>query len=270
MTSFADATKLSMETTVLANATGFRRRTPRHVRPGLRQRARDGELLPAEAMLGGGHRRLRAGRRAAHRRASSSFTRRTRCKQAQLAYYKMGDGPFYVFYTPFHLPHLQIASTIGRAALFGDPTVAPLGGPRCEVVAVAKRDLRAGETLDGIGGFTRLRPDRQRAGGPRGIDALPMGLAEGCVLRRDVAKDASLTAADVRMPAERLSDRLWAEQQQRWPVGSPLDSPLTSGTGGSMKVVLFCGGLGTPPPRLRREHPEADGHRSATGRSCGI
>ena len=38
-------------------------------------------------------------------------------KRKELAYYKMGDGPFYVFYTPYHLPHIQIASTIARAAL---------------------------------------------------------------------------------------------------------------------------------------------------------
>src|SRR5262249_61452539 len=74
-------------------------------------------------------------------------------KRAQLAYYKIGGGPFYVFYTPFHLPHLQIASTIGRAVIHRDATVAPIGGPVCEVVTVAKRDLKAGERLDGVGGF---------------------------------------------------------------------------------------------------------------------
>jgi predicted homoserine dehydrogenase-like protein len=80
----------------------------------------------------------------------------------------MGDGPFYVFYTPFH--HIQIASTIGRAVIHRDPTVAPIGGPVCEVVAVAKRDLKAGERLDGIGGFCTygmsvlLRPVRRLGG----------------------------------------------------------------------------------------------------------
>jgi hypothetical protein len=46
-------------------------------------------------------------------------------KQAQLGYVKMGDGPFYVFYTPYHLPHIQIISTIGRAVVHSDPTVRP-------------------------------------------------------------------------------------------------------------------------------------------------
>jgi predicted homoserine dehydrogenase-like protein len=139
-------------------------------------------------------------------------------KSAQLTYYRMGDGPFHVFFTPFHLPHLQIASTIGRAALFGDPTVTPLDGPRCEVLAVAKRDLRAGESVDAIGGFCTYGLI-DNATTARGMNALPIGLAEGCTLLRDIAKDAVLTMTDVRMPVERISDRLWREQQQRWPAG---------------------------------------------------
>ncbi len=111
-------------------------------------------------------------------------------KQAQLAYYKMGDGPFYVFYTPFHLPHLQIASTIGRAVLFGDATVTPQDGPRCEVVAMAKRDLRAGDRIDGIGGFTVYglidNTDHARAGECPADGACPRDAS----LERDVAKDS--------------------------------------------------------------------------------
>ena len=145
-----------------------------------------------------------------------------RRKQAQLAYYKMGDGPFYVFYTPFHLPHLQLASTIARA-VSGDPTVAPLGAPRCEVVAVAKRTLRVGERLDGIGGFCVFGLI-DNAAAAREAGALPIGLAEGCTMLRDVAKDEILTVADVLMPPERPRDILWREQQRRWPTAR-LETP---------------------------------------------
>ena len=138
-------------------------------------------------------------------------------KQTQLAYYKMGDGPFYVLYTPYHLPHLQIASTIGRAVLFRDATVAPLGGPRCEVVTVAKRDLRPGERLDGVGGFCAYGLI-ENAAAARAADALPIALSEGCIMRRAVSKDGVVTATDVQMPAERPSDVMWREQQRRWPV----------------------------------------------------
>src|SRR5262249_55838505 len=120
-------------------------------------------------------------------------------KRTQLAYYKLGNGPFYVFYTPFHLPHIQIASTIGRAAIHRDPTVAPLDGPVCEVVAVAKRDLQAGEQLDGIGGFCTYGLI-ENATTARVDDALPIGLSEGCVLKANVAKDSVVSFKDLVAP----------------------------------------------------------------------
>ena len=123
-------------------------------------------------------------------------------KKAQLAYYKLGDGPFYVFYTPFHLPHIQIASTIGRAVVHRDATVAPLGGPVCEVVSVAKRDLKAGERLDGVGGFCTYGLI-DNASAARSINALPIGLSEGCVLRRDICRRTPSSASRMSMPSRR-------------------------------------------------------------------
>lgn len=216
VTSFADATKLSMETTVLANATGFRVGRRGMYGPACANVKEMAQLLPARDLLSGGIVDYALGA-APHTGAFVVIHEENLGKRTQLAYYKMGDGPFYVFYTPFHLPHLQIASTIGRAAALGDPTVAPIGGPRCEVVAMAKRDLRAGEPLDGIGGFCCYGLIENTAAA-RAVNALPMGLSEGCVMRRDAAKDAILTSDDVQFPAERLSDRLWTEQQRRWPL----------------------------------------------------
>ena len=136
-------------------------------------------------------------------------------KKTQLAYYKIGDGPFYVFYTPFHLPHLQIASTIGRAFVHRDPTVAPIGGPVCEVVTVAKRDLKAGERLAGGGGFCSYGLI-DNAAAARSMSALPIGLSEGSVLRRDIAKDSVISFNDVDRKADGLVDLLWREQNARW------------------------------------------------------
>lgn len=219
VTSFADATKLSMETTVLANATGFhvgRRGMHGPVCAHVRELA---TLLPAPDMLAGGIVDYAVGA-APHTGAFVVIHEENRLKRTQLAYYKMGDGPFYVFYTPYHLPHLQIASTIGRAVTLKDATVAPLDRPRCEVVAVAKRDLRAGERLDGIGGFCAYGLI-ENAAAARETQALPMSLSEGCTLRHAVAKDATLTADDVQMPPERLSDVLFQEQLRRWPSDTP-------------------------------------------------
>lgn len=216
VTSFADATKLSMETTVLANATGFRAGRRGMYGPPCEHVKEMSNLLPADQMLDTGLVDYALGA-APHTGAFVIVYEDQPLKKAQLGYVKMGDGPFYVFYTPYHLPHIQIASTIGRAVLFGDPTVAPIAGPVCEVVTMAKRDLKAGETLDGVGGFTAYGLT-DNVSAARAIDALPFSFSENCVMLRDVRKDDVITIADVRPPARGMADKLWSEQLAQWPV----------------------------------------------------
>ena len=67
--------------------------------------------------------------------------------------YKLGEGPLYSFYVPYHLCHFEVPLSIARAVLFGDAVIAPAGGPVVEVVATAKIDLGAGTVLDGLGGY---------------------------------------------------------------------------------------------------------------------
>jgi predicted homoserine dehydrogenase-like protein len=218
VTSFADSTKLSMEATVLANATGFHVGRRGMYGPSCNYVRDIADLLPPEQMLNTGLVDYALGA-APYTGAFVIVHEDSALKKAQLAYYKLGNGPFYVFYTPFHLPHIQIASTIGRVGVHRDPTVAPIGGPVCEVVAVAKRDLKTGERLDGIGGFCTygLIDNRSSA---RSMTALPIGLSEGCVLRRDVAKDAVLSFEDVEAVPQGLVYELWQEQNQRWPIAT--------------------------------------------------
>jgi predicted homoserine dehydrogenase-like protein len=218
VTSFADATKLSMETTVLANATGFHAGRRGMYGPACRDVSEMANLLPADQLLETGLVDYALGA-APHTGAFVIVHEDAPLKKAQLAYYKLGNGPFYVFYTPFHLPHLQIASTIGRAVIHRDPTVAPIAGPVCEVVSIAKRDLKAGERLDGIGGFCTYGLI-DNASAARTQDALPIGISEGCVLRRDIAKDEVISFADVEARPEGLVETLWREQNERWPLGS--------------------------------------------------
>ena len=228
VTSFADSTKLSMETTVLANATGFHAGRRGMYGPACKDVREMAGLLPAEQMLGTGLVDYALGA-APYTGAFVIVHEDAPLKQVQLAYYKLGDGPFYVFYTPFHLPHIQIASTLGRAFIHRDATVAPIGGPVCEVVTVAKRDLKFGERLDGIGGFCAYGLIDNTAAARAG-DALPIGLSEGCVLRRDVAKDAVVSFDDVTSPPGRLAEALWHEQNARWPLADagPQASPMQS------------------------------------------
>src|SRR5437870_8690513 len=102
--SFADATKLSMEATILANATGFRVGRRGMYGPACADVRELATRLPAEAMLAGGlvDYALDA---APYTGAFVIVHEPDPAKQRLLAYGKMGDGPFYVFYTPFHLPH---------------------------------------------------------------------------------------------------------------------------------------------------------------------
>jgi predicted homoserine dehydrogenase-like protein len=219
VTSFADATKLSMEATVLANAACLHVGRRGMYGPACENVREMGNLLPADRMLSTGLVDYALGA-APHTGAFVIVYEDSPLKKIQLAYYKLGDGPFYVFYTPYHLPHVQIASTIGQAVISGDATVAPIAGPICEVVAVAKRDLRAGERLDGIGGFCtyglidNVAPARAMA-------ALPIGLSEGCMLVRDISKDDVISFHDVVSPRQGLGETLWREQAARWSLPVP-------------------------------------------------
>lgn len=226
VTSFADSTKLSMEATVLANATGFHVGRRGMYGPACTYVREMAHLLSADQLLDTGLVDYALGA-APHTGAFVIIHEESPLKKAQLAYYKLGDGPFYVFYTPYHLPHIQIASTIGRAAIHRDPTVAPIAGPVCEVLAVAKRELKAGERLDGVGGFCTYGLV-DNATTARSVAALPIGLSEGCVLRRGVLKDKVLSLDDVDMLSGGAVEELWREQNVRWPHPSSRPSPLSA------------------------------------------
>jgi predicted homoserine dehydrogenase-like protein len=214
VTSFADGTKISFEQAIVANATGMR----------VAKRGMHGfevatgtpieevaTLFPLDELLEGpGIVDYVVGAAP----SPGVFVLGTHDHPAQRHYlnlYKLGEGPLYCFYTPYHLCHFEVPTTIGRAALFGDAVIAPAGPARVEVVTVAKTDLQAGETLDGLGGYATygLAENADAAASER---LLPIGLAEGSRLVRDLAKDELLTYGDVERPEGRLCDRLRAEQ----------------------------------------------------------
>ena len=93
---------------------------------------------------------------------------------------------------------------------------------------MAKRDLKAGECLDGIGGFCTYGLIENTAAA-RSAGALPIGLSEGCVLRRDVSKDDVLSFEDVDEPTrDGLIEELWREQNARWPRAGRLSNERAS------------------------------------------
>jgi predicted homoserine dehydrogenase-like protein len=214
VTSFADGTKISFEQAIVANATGM----------GVARRGMLGyevetgtpieeasKAFDAEALLDGpGIVDYVVGAVP----SPGVFVLGTHDNPTQRHYlnlYKLGEGPLYCFYTPYHLCHFEVPNTVARAVLLCDAAIAPAGPPRVEVIAAAKRDLEEGEELDGLGGFCSygLAEDAAVVAAER---LLPIGLAKGCRLRRAVAKDEVLAYDDVEVPDGRLADRLRAEQ----------------------------------------------------------
>jgi predicted homoserine dehydrogenase-like protein len=143
-----------------------------------------------------------------------------------------GPGPLYTFYTPYHLCHVEVPLTCARAVLFKDAACTPCGPPVGDVVAVAKTDLGAGARLDAIGGYTcyGIAEDALVA---RQQSLLPLGLAPGCVLVRDVIMDAVITWADVLMPAGRLCDKLWQQQNELFGLPQPQINVTAQNDGGA-------------------------------------
>jgi len=216
VTSFADGSKISIEQALVANATGMRVGQRGMYGPTVKAGTPIQEiaaLYPREDMLEGpGIVDYVVGAHPAPGVFVIATLGRTPnpYQEHYFNYYKLGEGPFYVFYRPYHLCHLEIPWSIARAAEFGDATCAPEAGLYVEVVAAAKCDLKAGETIDGIGYYMTYGLC-ENADVVRAVNLLPLGLAEGCVLTKDVAKDEVITYDDVEVPKDRLIDELRKE-----------------------------------------------------------
>jgi predicted homoserine dehydrogenase-like protein len=114
----------------------------------------------------------------------------------------MGDGPYYLLYRPYHLCNIETPHAVAEAVLYGERTVVAKRLVS-EVVAVAKRDLKAGEIAGDIGGpefYNRIYPaeDAHR------LRAIPMGLATGGRVTRDIGKGQVITADAFQPDAARF------------------------------------------------------------------
>lgn len=216
VTSFADGTKISFEQSIAANAAGFsvlNRGMSRGVE--YKGDVMDiGKLYDIDQLREvGGVVDYVVG--TPHTKIYCLAEHPDPKQQHYLKLYKMGDGPLYPFFVPYHLVHFEIHNAIARVVLFRDEVAPPLAGPFVEVCAVAKRDLKAGETLDEYGMYMTY-------GEAVNVDEmssqhyLPEGLVEGCILKKDIKKDAVLCYEDVILPAGRLADRLRAEQYRHF------------------------------------------------------
>ena len=226
VTSFADGSKISFEQSIVANATGFKVRT-RGMSRGV---PFEGSPLDLPSLYDADEVRALGGivDYTVGPSAVKVFCLAEHPDPKQrhyLSLFKMGEGPLYPFWIPYHLPHFEAPNAIARVALFADNLAPPLGGPVVEVCAVAKRDLKAGETLDEYGMFmTYGEAVNSEEMSERRY--LPEGLVEGCRLRREVAQDEVLTYDDVDLPADRLADRLRAEQYRHFRAETWLEDRL--------------------------------------------
>jgi predicted homoserine dehydrogenase-like protein len=223
VTSFADGTKISFEQAIVANATGMT-----VSQRGMTGRDHAGHVDTLTGLYDVDDLRRLGGvvdYVVGAKPGPGVYVLATHDDPKQRHYlnlYKLGEGPLYSFYTPYHLCHFEVPLSVARVVLFRDAVLQPVAGPRVDVVATAKTDLPTGEVLDGLGGFhTYGQCETYAVSAEQRL--LPMGLAQGCRLRHAVGKDQVLTYADVDLPQGRVVDRLRAEQDEAFP--SPAAGP---------------------------------------------
>jgi len=131
-------------------------------------------------------------------------------QKEMMKYYKMGDGPYYLFYRPYHLCHVEAMAEIEKSVKKGKGFLKPDFGFQANVFAYAKKDMTKGEKLDGLGGFPHygMLENYTREGSHPGI---PVCLAEDVVLSRDLKKDEGILMCDIETPAQRLDFHLYEE-----------------------------------------------------------
>jgi predicted homoserine dehydrogenase-like protein len=225
VTSFADGTKIAFEQAIVANATGMRVARRGMFGPTVPEGTpieQVSDVFPLEELLDGNGIVDYVVGATPHPGVFVLGVHPDPVQQHYLDLYKLGSGPLYCFYTPYHLCHFEVPNSVARAVLFGDAAIAPSGPLQVEVVATAKIDLQAGDVLDGPGGYTLygLAENAQIQAAER---LLPMGVAEGCRVNRNVSRDEVLTYDDVELPADRLIDRLREEQLAAPPLAPALD-----------------------------------------------
>jgi len=130
----------------------------------------------------------------------------------QMDYLKMGSGPYYSFYRPYHLASIEAPLSIPAAVLDRHSDIQPKAW-RAEVAAGTKRPLKAGEVIDGIGGehVYGLIDDAQTAKSER---LVPLGLLAGARVIRDVDVDHVLTYDDVEIDTSTTIAQLRALQDR--------------------------------------------------------
>jgi len=129
-------------------------------------------------------------------------------QQDALRYYKLGDGPYYMLERTYHLCHLEIIKTIKRVLNGGGVLLNNGENPKFSVAAVAKHDLKAGDSIKkAIGSFDVRGIAVEIADN---LKHVPIGLLSNATLKNDVKEGEKIYFDDVELP-ESLAVDVWKE-----------------------------------------------------------
>ena len=223
--SFLDGTKSAIEMVAVANATGLAvaedglsfAPAAAHELPTLLRPRSEGGILPRAGMVDVVS-CITADERfvADHLRWGVFVTFTSESDYARRCFGEYGvatdpSGRYAALWRPYHLIGLEIGISIASVALRGEPTGAPYAGHRAEVVCATRAPMRAGELIDGEGGYavygTCVSAERARE---RGL--VPLGLAHGLRLTRDVPADHPIGSGDVAFDDSSFLWRIRREQ----------------------------------------------------------
>jgi len=229
LSSFVDGSKTMMEMTTISNALGYLPDKRGMHGPEVTRDALASTYIPSDdGGIFSGPNRVDYGRGVAPG-VFVVFTTDHPKLARDLVYLKVGDGPYWALFRPYHLTSLETPLSIAKAVLRGETTLATDRPPSAETITIAKKSLRSGEQIDGIGGFC-VYGTIERADLARRENLLPLGLATGARIVNDLEAGTPLTYADVALDESLTITCLRREQDALFfgknPNGSPsLENP---------------------------------------------
>jgi len=204
MTSFVDGTKSMVEMACLSNATGLIPdcRGMHGARVSIKELAKtfslkkDGGILDKTGVVDFAIGDLAPG-------VFLVYATKNKMIKDVLNYLALGKGPNYLLYRPYHLTSIETPLSIARVYFDREPWIVPSGGLVSDVLTVAKKDLAPGEIIDGIGGYMVYGLiDLYETTSKEKL--LPIGLSQGCILKRCVKKGEPISYDDVDFPSDTL------------------------------------------------------------------
>ena len=132
----------------------------------------------------------------------------------QMGYHSMGPGPLWTLYRPYHLCNLETPLTVAKLVIDKEPQWVPIDGLVAECITRAKIDLKAGQTIDGMGGYTTHGSICEAAVSDEN-KYVPYGLVtDKAVMKRDVKKGQLITLDDIQLDTSTYVYKLRQEQDK--------------------------------------------------------